>query len=1471
MLNYRYVPWLFYATGLSLLVACNDPDLTHTRADTTPQVSVEPIALASTRGCRIDSDCAADRFCFQNTCVQECASDEDCADGGQCSERSRCVDALAAQERRERASTNDTVFLDDELIGQTSSAQGHIGIAQALPAVVDIEDGEQTVTLTLVTNAPVPEGRILYRIELDGYDYDENVYTAEGTDTFELIIPTGAASQSGLSASESLQYAYVITSVGAFNLTLRPKVRESGLYQGDVIMETFGTGGLPIQFGLRLTPSDATLESAETRELILPTSGADLFSPEFSDARTATSWVSRPLEYDSNARAWVARFAHPFELLPDMLFGQRENLVRTLRIEITHLEDNTVYGAIADRWEGLYAERSADGVTSMAPVRLYGRLEATRTGRLSAEANNPKQGEGSHPSPAIPPAADADACSQELWSSIIAQIGTTDDVDFPCDGLTSLNDLPYGRSDDVAACVEEGAHIALRGNTTSRMIVAFMDPQQENPGGLSFAEFLSRCAAQDGYCIPTDEVLCMTQLVAGAYQRYDFEDASDAAAAASDVAILLELYQQLSRESYLGMELSAYQRDTQTRLEWLKTAIAPLFLASELRRYNDDMMLKWERDVLEAHYTAMRRQYGPADLEVLARVPAEASAQAARRALLLELTQSWQGTMDALVLAAQRWNDLHQNDIKRANATATIQRRMLELYLSAGVLSQLNSSAGSSIANAQFGSGFSNLSSSMDKLSKSYTDLLFYRDAEVVVSRSVDPSQNAQTLLGDKETLARQAIRDAQSTVDRVIADAHQNELDETVLKDRILTQADALRAELIALCGVPVGCESQDVGVEQGCDMLTAYGSCGTGMSVKDFVAETVPPSHLAASDAGKSILDVQSAAAKILTVAEEYRAAAERIDITFENAKAFEQKLYQWNDRRRSVNQEIRATLQDIQRLKNSKLQQTAARIAQVQNLRQQAYENQAASIEEWSSFEYEDNQEDYETMRDINVKRMRGMYLNAGAESAKAIADAIAEGVDSPPKTAILLGGYTASVPFTYSAIDQEHRASQLEAQLAFEQSMRSSKVKHLRALADLNAMLSQNKIEVLADEIRLLELETDAEIHAKEALIDALRRNLEADLAFEKDLQELRDRQTELKMATTELAALRAQITQAEIGFNQRMLAYDVIVQRAQLLEGRFNALNTRMQNLEQLMGSPAVIFAFANRLASAEARLERAKTLLFDWLVALEYYAVRPFADQRIAITLARNPSQLEAIANDLLRLSRVCGGMVNYETVDVSVRDQFLGMHRAVNMSLDEGEPITLQPAERFRALLERGNIPLNIQTRYTADERVGDLINNRKVLALSFPIRLNDFANLPQTCNAKVASMAVQLVGENLNDGLLPVVSILYDGTSELVSCQPNIETLVKALDPGATAFDLITRFRTAGRSVSPVARLNHYGPDDTENRGLEGLPLSSTYTLLIDPSKGDNVAVNWDALEDIRLKITYAYQDVFPEDQCK
>lgn len=332
--------------------------------------------------------------------------------------------------------------------------------------------------------------------------------------------------------------------------------------------------------------------------------------------------------------------------------------------------------------------------------------------------------------------------------------------------------------------------------------------------------------------------------------------------------------------------------------------------------------------------------------------------------------------------------------------------------------------------------------------------------------------------------------------------------------------------------------------------------------------------------------------------------------------------------------------------------------------------------------------------------------------------------------------------------------------------------------------------------------------------------------------------------------------------------QRQMAYMEAVQRAQLLQGRALALEDRLNQLENLIASPSVIFAFANRLARAESRVERAKGLLYDWLVALEYYAVRPFVNQRLAIMLARNPSQLEAIANELLRLQRVCGGMITYETVDLSLRDDLLRGGFDMRQAEEEG---FVTAAERFRAVLAKGNVPVDTQVRYSTDENIGDVIANRSVLAATFDLRLDDFANLAFTCNAKIASIDVHLVGEELGEHVRPTVSILYDGTSTMRSCQPNIQAIVGALSPGSTSFGSRTTFRTAGRSVSPVARIGEFGEPGTANRGLEGLPLASRYTIMIDPEKGENERVNWAALDDVMIRLTYVYQDMFPEGQCE
>jgi hypothetical protein len=321
-----------------------------------------------------------------------------------------------------------------------------------------------------------------------------------------------------------------------------------------------------------------------------------------------------------------------------------------------------------------------------------------------------------------------------------------------------------------------------------------------------------------------------------------------------------------------------------------------------------------------------------------------------------------------------------------------------------------------------------------------------------------------------------------------------------------------------------------------------------------------------------------------------------------------------------------------------------------------------------------------------------------------------------------------------------------------------------------------------------------------------------------------------------------------------------VAYYEVVQRAQLLEGRYRSLSARFGNLESLLGSPDVLFSFANRMARAESRIDRARRALEEWLVALEYYAVRPFVDQRLAILLARNPAQLEAIANEFLRLQRACGGPVTIETVDVSLRDDLLGM--------DFQSP-TASAGERFRALLQRAPRPVNRQVPLTAAQTLGQRLDRGQVLAATFGLSVEGFANLARSCNAKLESVALQLVGEGFQGQ--PVVSLVYDGSSQLRSCQPGLDTLVQSLGPATTAFASVTPFKTAGRTISPVAGVGGFGPSQTWNTTLEGLPLAAGYTVLIDLTHPSNAALPWDQLDDVRLQLRYSYQDVFPEGQCQ
>ena len=277
------------------------------------------------------------------------------------------------------------------------------------------------------------------------------------------------------------------------------------------------------------------------------------------------------------------------------------------------------------------------------------------------------------------------------------------------------------------------------------------------------------------------------------------------------------------------------------------------------------------------------------------------------------------------------------------------------------------------------------------------------------------------------------------------------------------------------------------------------------------------------------------------------------------------------------------------------------------------------------------------------------------------------------------------------------------------------------------------------------------------------------------------------------------------------------------------------------------------------LVEAERELDRAKRKMADWLVAMEFAAVRPFFNERMAILLARNTYQLRAIADRLRDLESRCGGATNVQTSVISVRDDLLHLDDA---QLDATEEKVLSPADRFWTLAQNAALPQNLAVRYSAAETVEQgTQGNDDLFVLNVQLTQAAFANLSHTCNAKIESIAVRLVGEELG-GSQPMVTILYGGKSSMYSCQPGIDAYVRTFAQGNTAYGSNSSFVTEARAISPVAGITEMGSPNTT---LAGMPLSSDYTIIIDPWLPANRGVDWSRLDDVELELRYSYQDLF------
>ncbi|MGM0556181.1 MAG: hypothetical protein ACQEVA_07365 [Myxococcota bacterium] len=1443
--------WMVLLLFMALYAAgCGDAGPNDEVVDNSPVQAAErvPTAVSSFSGCALDEDCATGRHCFQGQCARECEGDAACSNDATCTERGRCVPTTGSP--------------------QEPDARTDLSVTNLPETVFQIADGQSEVVFSLTLDQNAPESGLPYRLERS--DAPEATMRVERTDggarSVNFVIPVGDADPA--SEDGELVHVKLFTPVGNYELALVPQFPLAGSYAGEATMSAFGTTGLPIEFQVVTDPNGAALSDADRAWLVLPVGSETLFSP-LGATDEPVDYVARELNYDDFVDRWVASFEMAFDLSATTVVSAANDtqVRRSMRFEIEPFESDAIIGSFTDRWSGLYEVRSANGVTRLEDVIYTGDLFLERFGS-APRFEEVEVREHSPANPQLLPEPPLSACSDDAnFSVAVTQV---DEVDYNCDSITSRQEFADATPDAQALCAVAVSAHALSGETTGSQIRAFLDDTLPNPGGQSFADFMEDCAAgTDGTCRPSSQVLCARQLVARAYR--------DQGQTSPHMAELVTQYQDVTREAYLGQQLGAFGTDSQMRLEWLETTDYPAVITSAVRGLNEQLLNDWKEKVLEVHLGVLQGQFDASGLAVLSRQVDGEPAADAREQVLTEMTQGWRGAMDALTLATSRWHTLFQGDAERAAKRDYVSSRMFDLYLSAGILRNLNLAAGAGYLSARLAGGFSNLLRQLGMLSLPFDELVYARDAEVVINTSVDPNSDNDTLLGERQADAIGEIERAEASVLGVLERARAEALNEEQLRNRMNNEINDLRDSLVQMCGMPAGCTSETFRTDPECQVRVEAGECGFTVDKSTGEVTSFGPGQQSVSEAGRALLEVASAAHNIGIADEEVHALAQRAKLEHEELQTFATTIEDWNQRRLEGVEQLEANVAERANIRSEAVRDIFATFEQRAELRKAAIQDADETFREWDQIRVGSARTQIGLLTSANASRALADGLRSTAESVKDYAAAAVSGFPTAVGTsndpsgagrlAVRMGAAGAVLGMRSVATAADVTGAGLEIAKESHALMQGAEMAALEDEDELEDMVTQDEIDTLKAEQQKIQAESSAQLQQLQDVIEVAQAYLEARLAYERDLDEFRQRRLELRQRVTSIAGLDLRVQQAKMQYDQRVASYLGVVQRASLANSKLEDLELQRSNINSLVGSPGVIFGRANRLEQAELRLERAKSKLMDWLVALEYYAVRPFMDQRQQILLARNTYQLEKIAEELNRLERNCGGATNINTSTLSLKRDLLGLTSPMVDPVTEQE---LSPEQRFREILSRGYVPVDKRVRYSTDDTVGSLMSrDPDIMSATFFIDLGEFANLELTCNAKVASVDIKLVGD-IGESR-PTVTVLYDGTSKLRSCQPGIDDYVAMFGPDTTNYGKITYLRTAGRSMSPVAGINTFPATGGQaNETLAGLPLASQYTVLINTAAGENGDVDWSQLEDIELELEYSYQDVFPVDQC-
>ncbi len=1447
----------FFATLLifaSILSGgCDDDSAEEETIVESETLPVRSLELESDSGCSIDADCVIGTFCFQNFCSHECTSTPECKSGQECSVRGRC----------------HATGSDDAAAGFVEGAPG-LRVVAPPQTIFEMAPGDTSVKLSFEVKGDAPDGRISYRITQGGAAAGANqihhALVNDGRVEIEIEIDAvGRATLFDGTVENPFHNISVATTVGIFDLALVPTGKLDGVWGGELSVENFG--GQAFEFELSLIG-----DTPDAMKVQMAVDSRSIFSPR-NNNDSARRYEITDLVFNQALNRYQAIFKNEYRFSDGLFAGlpgrQVERSIR-LDFDAVALRAGLVEGRFADSWRGLYDTQTQAGTEQVGQLSFTGSFEMGRVrDRIGA---TPVVGTAPAASPVTLPRGDLGDCVNPDFATVAAV--DVNGTNYSCATVSTLAEFKNAGPVERANCAIAYSTQVLNGVTTETQLGRYFGAGP-GVGDPSFEDFLDACGDDENpVCVPSVEALCAFELTAYAANDITLANLNGDALMAN--AIQAELLAQMSdsaHEAFLARQLGAFYADMNLRRDWLRNTAAPAVFLDAIEVKNLELLETWKTEVLDVQRDVFTHFFHKDALTLLGRATDGDAANAKRVKLLSEAGVLWHAYASALTLAADRWATIVRDETQRTVFVEYLQSRAVELYLIMGMLVDFNRAAGVAFEGASLAQGFSLLTTAIDRLATPHTDAVFARDAQVITATSLNPLSDNDSLLVERRTHALEVVEASRLSIEGILDEVNQEALTEADFRARLNTEMRESANRIVSICGLPPVCTAETLLSDPACAAVD-LGTCGLANMANPDIDAAFDPSQVSVSEAGRAALAVLESFQTLAIEGDEVENHISKLDVAYSELFAFKNDIDQWDEQRSSNLDKLVTNLKIRDGIRDQSVADLAKNLAERATSRKAHTTQLRGELARWDRMRVGQIDTDYRTEKTAARLRTAGTALEAlvgvKAGSFKTAADSmpLSTGTSSDTTSAARAQAMLASRRVT--ALGRagkaafESQASRLEQSTNYHDELIKAELQNLSELQDLKALDWEADLAALEGAAAKSKALSDNEIAALRDAVELGNAQVQVELAYGRDYAEFRSKNSLYQQQQIDTSTLILTLARAEFRVGQRMSEYRGLVLQASLENAKLVELRRQLTDLDNLVGGVGSIFTKSYALDRAESQLGAAREALMDWLVVLEYFAVRPFVAQRIQILLSRNAYQLEEISKQLQVLERECGGSERSKATEtLSLRNDVFGLTRRIIDASDESE---LDESQRFQQMIRESYVPVNRRVRYSTSATLTQVLDHSDdILAAPFTLALSEFANLSLACNAKIESVGVQLVGE-IGDGR-PTVTVIYDGVSQLRSCQPNVDEYVRAFGNGMSDYGSISFLRTNGRAMSPLAGVNTFiSSDEGSNRTLAGLPVASEYTLLIDTKSAANADFDWSKLEDVLIQVEYSYQDLFP-----